>query len=137
MDETYVTRLIDSMEAFMPTVRKMRLDKPWPEVAAAVTRATGTTWTIKRLRQSVRRLIAEGLVDRTIMGRSARPRRRRSDELAVLVQGIALANPEMSLRAIGGQLEAMKLKTPAGKAAGSPTSVSHLLNRQPPGAREP
>jgi DNA invertase Pin-like site-specific DNA recombinase len=137
MDETYVTRLIDSMEAFMPTVRKMRPDKPWPEVAAAVTRATGTTWTIKRLRQSVRRLIAEGLVDRTIMGRSARPRRRRSDELAVLVQGIALANPEMSLRAIGGQLEAMKLKTPAGNTAWSPTSVSHLLNRQPPGAREP
>jgi hypothetical protein len=43
----------------------------------------------------------------------------------------------MSLRAIGGQLEAMKLKTPAGKTAWSPTSVSHLLNRQPSGAREP
>ena len=34
MDETYVTRLIDGMEAFMPTVRKMRPGKPWPEVAA-------------------------------------------------------------------------------------------------------
>ncbi len=137
MDETYVTRLIDSMETFMPMVRKMRPKKPWPEVAAAVSQATGTSWTIKRLRQSVRRLVAEGLVDRQVMGRSARPRRRRSDELAVLVQGIALANPEMSLRAIGGQLEAMKLKTPAGNTAWAPTSVSHLLNRQPPGAREP
>ena len=67
--------------------------------------------TVKRLRQSVRRLVAEGLVDRAIIGRSVRPRRRRSDELAVLVQGIALANPGMSLRAIGAQLEAMKLKT--------------------------
>jgi DNA invertase Pin-like site-specific DNA recombinase len=134
MDETYVTRLIDSMETFMPTVRKMRPGLPWSEVAVAVTRATGTTWTIKRLRQSVRRLVAEGLVDRTIMGRSVRPRRRRSDELAVLVQGIALANPGMSLRAIGGQLEAMRLKTPAGKVTWSPTSVSHLLNKVPSGA---
>jgi hypothetical protein len=66
------------------------------------------------------------------MDRSALPRHRRSDELAVLVQGIALANPGMSLRAIGGQLELMKLKTPAGKTNWSPTSVSHLLNMQPP-----
>lgn len=132
MDETYVTRLIDSMETFMPTVRKMRPGKPWPEVATAVNRATGTTWTIKRLRQSVRRLVAEGLVDREIMGRSARPRRRRSDELAVLVQGIALANPDLSLRAIGGQLEVMKLRTPAGKTNWSPTSVAHLLAKRPP-----
>jgi hypothetical protein len=55
------------------------------------------------------------------MGRSTRPRRRRNDELAVLVQGIAMANPGMSLRAIGGQLEAMKLKTPAANANWSPT----------------
>ena len=132
MDETYVTRLIDGMETFMPTVRKMRPTKPWPDVAAAVSQTTGTNWTVKRLRQSVRRLVAEGLVDRAVMGRSARPRRRRSDELAVLVQGIVLANPGMSLRAIGGQLEAMKLKTPAGNASWAPTSVSHLFNKQPP-----
>jgi DNA invertase Pin-like site-specific DNA recombinase len=134
MDETYVTRLVDSMETFMPTVRKMRPGRPWPDVAAAVSQVIGTSWTVKRLRQSVRRLVAEGLVDRSLMGRSARPRRRRSDELAVLVQGIALANPGMSLRAIGGQLEVMKLKTPAGKTNWSPTSVSHLLNKLPPGA---
>ena len=132
MDETYVTRLIDSMETFMPTVRTMRPTKSWPEAAAAVSQATGTTWTTKRLRQSVRRLVAEGLVERKVMGRSARPRRRRSDELAVLVQGIALANPGMSLRAIGGQLEAIKLSTPAGKTNWSPTSVSHLLNKLSP-----
>ena len=127
-DETYVTRLIDSMEAFMPTVRQMRPSKPWPVVVAAVSRATGVTWTVKRLRQSVRRLVAEGLADRAIMGRSARPRRRRSDELAVLVQGIALANPELSLRGIARQLQAMRVKTPYGKTHWSPKSVSHLLS---------
>jgi hypothetical protein len=109
MDEIYVTRLIDGMETFMLTVRKLRPGKPWPEVAAAVTRADGTTWTVRRLRQSVRRIVVEGLVDRAVMGRSVRPRHRRTDELAILVQGIALANPDMSLRAIAGQLEAIKL----------------------------
>ena len=51
-----------------------------------------------------------------------------------LVQGIALANSGMSLRAIGEQIEAMKLRTPTGKTNWSPTSVSHLLNKLPPGA---
>src|ERR1035441_908924 len=46
MDETYVTRLIDGMEAFMPTVRKMRPGRPWHDVAAAVSQATGSTWTV-------------------------------------------------------------------------------------------
>jgi DNA invertase Pin-like site-specific DNA recombinase len=131
MDETYVTRLIDGMEVFMPTVRKMRPARPWPEVAAAVSQATGGSWTVKRLRQSVRRLVAEGLVDRKVMGRATRLHRRRTEELAILVQGIALANPGLSLRGIGGQLEAMKIRTPAGKSSWTPTSVAHLLKKAP------
>ena len=131
MDETYVTRLIDGMEVFMPAVRKMRPGRPWPEVAAAVSQATGASWTVKRLRQSVRRLVAEGLVDRKVMGRATRLHRRRTEELAILVQGIALANPGLSLRGIGGQLEAMKIRTPAGKPGWTPTSVAHLLKKVP------
>jgi DNA invertase Pin-like site-specific DNA recombinase len=131
MDETYVTRLIDGMESFMPIVRKLRPAKPWSEVAAAVTHATGTIWTIKRLRQSVRRLVAEGLVDRAVMGRSARARKQRTGDLAAFVQGVALANPNMSLRKIGTQLELMQLLTPTGKKNWSPTSVSHLLTKRP------
>jgi hypothetical protein len=96
---------------------------------SAVSQATGTTWTVKRLYQSVRRLVAEGLVDRKLLGRAARVHRRRSEELAVLVQGIALANPGLSLRGIGGQLEAMKIRTPAGKPSWTPTSVAHLLKK--------
>jgi DNA invertase Pin-like site-specific DNA recombinase len=131
MDETYVTRLIDGMETFMPTVRKMRPGRPWPDVAAAVSQATSTSWTVKRLRQSVRRLVAEGLEDRKVLGKAAPVHRRRSEELAVLVQGIALANPELSLRGIGGQLEGMKIRTPAGKPNWAPTSVAHLLKKVP------
>jgi DNA invertase Pin-like site-specific DNA recombinase len=136
MDETYVTRLIDGMESFMPTVRKMRPAKSWAEVAAAVTQATGVTWTIKRLRKSVRRLVAEGLADRSILGRAVRPRRRRSDELAAMVCGMRLLQPEISLRAIGIQMEAMGQRTPAGNRSWSPTSVALLLARQPPGGSD-
>ena len=128
-DDTYAAELVDSMETFMPTVRSLRPRTPWPDVAAAVTRATGTNWTVERLRRSVGRLAKEGLVDRKLLARAPRPPRRRSEELAVLVKGIALANPDMSLRDIGGQLEAMKIRTPAGKANWTAPSVAHLLNK--------
>lgn len=135
-DETYATRLVDSMETFMPTVRKLRPARPWPDVAEAVSRATGQTWTVERLKRSIRRLAGEGLIDRKVLGKAARPRRRRTEELALLVQGIALANPEISLRGIGRQLEAMKIRTPTGKPNWPPTSVAHLLKKVP-GASSP
>jgi hypothetical protein len=132
MDETYVTRLIDLMETFMPTVRTMRPANSWKEVADAVTKAAGAIWPTKRLQNSVRRLVAEGLVDRKVLARAERRPRRRTDELAVLVQGLALIHPGISLRALAGQLEAMRQKTPAGKTTWSPTSVANLLNKPPP-----
>jgi len=76
-------------------------------------------------------LVAEDLVDRKIVGRAARLHRRRTEEIAILVQGIALANQGLSLRGIGGQLEAMKIRTPAGKPSWTPTSVAHLLKKVP------
>lgn len=136
-DDTYATRLIEGMDTFMPTVRQLRPHMPWPAVAEAVTRATGVNWTVERLHRSVKRLVTEGLVDRKVLSRAPRPRRRRSEELAVLVQGIALANPEMSLRGMGNQLEAMKIKTPAGHATWSAASVAHLLKKMPPNAGGP
>ena len=131
-DETHVTQLIDTMGTFIPTVLQLRPAKPWPDVAEAVSRATGVTWTVERLMRSVRRLVREGMVDRKVMAKAPRPRRRRSEELALLVQGLALTNPGLSLRGIGGQLEAMKIRTPAGHETWSPASVSHLLAKIPP-----
>jgi DNA invertase Pin-like site-specific DNA recombinase len=132
MDETYVTRLIDQMETFMPAVRRLRPAKPWAEVAAAVSKAAGVNWTVKRLHKSVRRLVAEGLADRKVLGRAERPRRRRSDELAAMVRGMRLLQPKISLRAIGAQLEAMGQLTPRGQKKWSATSVALLLERLPP-----
>ena len=128
-DETHVTQLIDSMDTFMPTVRELRPAKPWPEVAEAVSRTTGVTWTVERLKRSVRRLVGEGMVDRSVLAKAPRPRRRRSEELALLVRGLALTNPGLSLRGIAGQLEAMKIRTPAGKPNWAAASVARLLRK--------
>lgn len=130
-DETHVTQLIDTMDTFIPTVLELRPKTPWPKVAEAVSRATGVTWTVERLTRSVRRLVGEGMVDRKVLGKAPRPRRRRSEELAVLVQGLALTNPGLSLRGIGSQLEAMKIRTPAGKPTWTAASVAHLMNKVP------
>jgi hypothetical protein len=72
-DETHVTQLIDIMDTFIPTVLRTRPTKPWPEVADAVSRATGVAWTVERLRRSVRRLAGEGMVDRKVFGKAPRP----------------------------------------------------------------
>lgn len=130
-DETHVNQLIDSMDTFIPLVLQMRPARPWPEVAEAVSRTTGITWTVERLMRSVRRLVGEGMVDRKVLEKAPRPRRRRSEELALLVQGLALTNPGLSLRGIGGQLEAMKIRTPAGKPNWTAASVAHLVKKVP------
>jgi len=135
-DENHVTQLIDTMDTFIPTVLQMRPARAWPDVAEAVTRVTGVTWTVERLTRSVRRLVGEGMVDRKVLAKAPRPRRRRSEELALLVQGLALTNPGLSLRGIGGQLEAMKIRTPAGKPNWTAASVAHLLTKVP-GAPSP
>lgn len=126
-----MTQLIDSMDTFIPTVIQLRPATPWPKVAEAVSRATGVNRTVERLTRSVRRLVGEGMVDRKVLGKAPRPRRRRSEELAVLVQGLALTNPDLSLRGIGSQLEAMKIRTPAGKLTWTAASVAHLMNKVP------
>jgi hypothetical protein len=119
------------MDTFIQIVLRMRPAKPWPEVAEAVSQATGAAWTVERLTRSVRRLVGEGMVDRKTLATAPRPRprRRRSEEHALLVQGLALTNPELSLRGIGRQLEAMKIRTPAGKQNWTAASVAHLLKK--------
>ncbi len=89
----------------------------------------------ERLQRSVKRLVTEGLAERGLLSRA--PRRRRSDELTVIVKGIALANPEMSLRAIAIQLEHMGLQTPRCNKSWAAASVAHLLGRSPPPSESP
>jgi hypothetical protein len=47
----------------------------------------------------------------------------------MLVAGIAMANPDMPLRAIGTQLEAMHERTPRGGRQWAASSVKSLLDQ--------
>ena len=47
----------------------------------------------------------------------------------MLAVGIAIANPDLSLRAIGAQLEQMRERTPRGGRQWSASSVKHLLDQ--------
>ena len=47
----------------------------------------------------------------------------------MMAAGIAMANPEMSLRAIGAQLEAMRERTPRGGRQWAASSVKNLLDK--------
>ena len=91
----------------------------------STTRAS--SWTVERLRRSVRRLVRERLAAPELIKRA--PRRPPEDRLMTLVAGIAIAGPELTLREIAAQLERMRERTPRGGHQWAASSVKHLLDR--------
>ena len=86
-----------------------------------------STWTVERLRRTVRRLVSEGIVEAKLLDRA--PRQAGDDRLIRLVAGIAAAAPGRTLQQIAAQLEAMRERTPRGGTRWHPSSVKHLLAR--------
>jgi hypothetical protein len=86
---------------------------------------TWMTWTVERLRRTVRRLAAEGIVAASLLDR-ARPQRG-ADRLVRLVVGIRTASPDWTLQQIAAQLEAMRERTPRGGTRWHRSSVQQLL----------
>jgi len=119
--------VIASMDRWLPTVRRMRPQYPWEDVVRVLNQADGARWTTERLRRAVRRAVRERLADATLLERT--PRRPPEDRLMMMVAGIAMANPEMSLRAIGAQLETMRERTPRGGRQWAASSVKNLLDQ--------
>jgi hypothetical protein len=70
---------------------------------------------------------ALALTDAKLLERT--PRRPPEDRLMIMAAGIAMANPQMSLRAIGAQLEAMRERTPRGGHQWAASSVKNLLDQ--------
>lgn len=109
----------------------MRPDQPWGDVVRmlnrGLTQGEASRWTVERLRRTVRRLAAEGLVESTLLGRA--PPQRSDDRLLRLVAGIKAAAPDRTLQQIAAQLEDMRERTPRGGTRWHPSSVKHLLTR--------
>jgi hypothetical protein len=100
--------------------------QPWGDVVRDLNRKPGVHWTPERLRRTVRRLAAEGLVEAALLDR-ARPQLG-NDRLIRLVAGIKAAAPDRTLQQIAAQLEAMRERTPRGGTRWHPSSVKHLLD---------
>ncbi|SMH41831.1 recombinase family protein [Azospirillum agricola] len=127
--QLYLLELTRTAEEWLPTVRRLRPARPWVAVTRAVNAKLppGRHWTAERLRRAVRAFVEEGLADRSLLDKV--PSVRGDDRLMVLVAGIARANPKLSLRAIGAQLEAMRETTPRGGRTWAAASVKNLLDR--------
>ena len=126
-DRVFTGDVLAAMPTWLPTVKRLRPAHSWEDVAQVLNREGGARWTVERLRRAVRRAVRERLADPTLLTRA--PRRLPEDRLAALVAGIALANPALSLRDIGAQLEAMRERTPRGGSRWAASSVKHLLDR--------
>ena len=125
-DHVYLGDLINAAPSFLPIVQRMRPQHSWSDVVRVLNHQD-QQWTVERLRRSVRRLVRERLASPELIERA--PRRPPEDRLMTLVAGIALADPDLTLREIAAQLERMRERTPRGGHRWAASSVKHLLDR--------
>ena len=124
-NKVHLEQILAEMDGWLPTVRKHRPATPWGDVVRMLNADGTRKWTAERLRRTVKRLAAEGIVERTLLDHA--PRRNADDHLVVLVAAIAAANPELTSRQIASQLQSMHERTPRGGTRWHPSSVRNLL----------
>lgn len=120
-------------QEFLPTVEALRPTAPWDQVVRAL-KAQGRTrpwdrkpWTPNSLIRAVRRLAAAGLVRQNLL--DAAPKRIDSNDLVLMVAGLARAEPDITLDGIARRLQSMGQHTPRGGLRWSRSSVKNLLDR--------
>lgn len=77
--------------------------------------------------RAVRRLAAAGLIRQDVLDPA--PKRVDSDDLMLMVAGLARAEPDITLDSIARQLQSMGQRTPRGSLRWSRSSVKNLLDR--------
>lgn len=122
----YIADLIASASTWLPVVRRLRPQHSWDDVVRVLDHG-GHDWSVEKLRRAVHRLVGEKMAEPELIQRS--PRRPPEDRLMTLVAGIALADPELSLRDIAAQLERMGERAPRGGRKWAASSVKSLLDQ--------
>lgn len=125
-EKGYLDGLIATADQWMPTVRRMRPAHSWGDVAY-VLKSKGQNWTGERLRRAVAKMVSQRMADVALLMRS--PPRSADDRLVTLIAGIAMTDPDMSLRDIAAQLEQLRERTPRGGLQWSPSSVKQQLDK--------
>ena len=121
----YLDDLLTSAQTWLPSVRQLRPQHSWDDVVR-ILNSRGHEWTVERLRRAVHRLVREKLAEAALLDRT--PRRPPQDHLMRLVAGIAIADPNLSLRDIASQLEQMRERPPRGGRKWQASSVKALLD---------
>ncbi|WP_230534193.1 recombinase family protein [Microvirga roseola] len=125
-EKRYLEPPIATADQWMPTVKRMRPGQPWTDVVQ-VLNARGQDWTEERLRRAVRKLVSQRMADPVLLQKSSS--RPADDRLTTLIAGIAMADPDLSLRDIAAQLERMGERTPRGGTKWNASSVKQQLDR--------
>jgi hypothetical protein len=105
----HLAGILAQLDAWLPTVPRMRRDQPCGDLVRMLNRAGDMSWTSEQLRRTVRRLAPEKIVEPELLDPS--PRRPSGDRLVVLVAGIASAAPDRMLQQNPSQLEWMRAHT--------------------------
>ena len=124
----YLSDVILSAEEWLPTVRRMRPDRPWKTVVATLNAGLPPArhWTVDRLKRAVKLMVSEGMAAPGLLDRAEA---RKDVRLLTLAAGIARANPGLTLQEIGRQLAAMRERPPRGGNVWHPSSVKSLLDQ--------
>jgi DNA invertase Pin-like site-specific DNA recombinase len=123
-EKVYVDELIATSDLWMPTVQRMRPSHTWEDVVQTLN-DKGQSWTVDRLRRAVGKMVSQHMADPALLKPAAR--KRPEHRLMTLIAGIAMADPSLSLREIGAQLERMRERTPRGGRQWSASSVKKQL----------
>ncbi|NLR97073.1 recombinase family protein [Rhizobium sp. P38BS-XIX] len=123
--QAYLDELLMSVQTWLPTVKQLRPQHTWENVVQILNRR-GQSWTVERLRRAVHRLVEDKLAEPELLARS--PRRPPEDRLMKRVASIAIADPDLSLRAIGAELERLGERPPRGGRKWQASSVKALLD---------
>jgi hypothetical protein len=122
-------RLNDTAQDWVPHVRRLRPDMAWEDVLRIINAPlpADRRWTHGRLLRAVKAYVRDGFLPDAVLGRAGR--RNTDDRLPAIVAAIKGADPDITLQAICDRLEAMRERTPRGRASWQPSSVRMLLER--------
>ena len=127
--EVYMERLNETAQDWVPHVRRLRPDLAWEDVLRIINSPLpeARRWTQSRLLRAVKVCVRDGFLPETVLARAGR--REKYDRLPAIIAGIKGTNPDITLQAICGRLQAMRGRTPRGRTSWQVSSVKMLLER--------
>lgn len=116
----------------VPVIASLRPTVPWDGVAEILNQKGiptphGNPWQENSIFRVSRRLVADGLLDASVL--KSAPRRRKPDHLLLIVAGIVRMSPDATLDQIGETLREIRQVTPKGSSNWSRASVKALLDQ--------